>query len=281
MFPAMAFLLLFVFAGYRHRAQLLILFVLLITQLFYLFFGSMWSIASITGARLAVSISDSLSTLRQGGNGVVVAGPEPDISWVLGDNGKVYCRLNLPEGQCLYPRAEFENGHVQDFSYGLVVGESNLRGRPGFTMIPADQARRLMNNTVALQPTRMLADGDQWSGWVGISPSQLQPLGLELQGLSEITLQQTSAELDRRIVLYTARSADGGQARMRLQVNWHDQQGQFITTQIEVVDVGPEERTFPMLAVAPRGTTHAYVYATLPDDRSGKVLLRSIGVVDP
>lgn len=281
MFPAMAFLLLFVFAGYRHRAQLAILAVLAATQLFYMFFGSMWSIASITGARLAVSISDSLSTLRLGGDGVVVAGPEPDISWVLGDDGKVYCRLNLPRGQCLYPRGEFTKGHVQNFTYGLVVGESNLRGRPGFSVISAEQARRLMDPKALPMPTRELGVGEDWPGWVGIAPAQVQSEGLELLGLSEMTRQQSAEELDRRIILYTAQSSDGQPGRMRLQVNWHAQDGQFISTQIEVVNVGVEPHTFPLLAVAPSGATHAYVYATLPDDHSGKVLLRSIGVTDP
>lgn len=281
MFPAMAFLLLFVFAGYRYRAQIIILSVLAVTQLFYMFFGSMWSIASITGARLAVSISDSLSTLRPGGNGVVVAGPEPDISWVLGEDGKVYCRLNLPKGQCLYPRAEFINGHVQDFTYGLVVGEPNLRGRPGFNVISAEQARSLMDPKSLPPPARELGVGDDWSGWVGIAPAQVGSEGLELLGLSEMTRQQGATELDRRIILYTAQSADGMPGRMRLQVNWHGSDGQFISTQIEVVDIGLEPRTYPLLAVAPSGATQAYVYATLPDDHSGKVLLRSIAVASP
>lgn len=281
MFPAMAFLLLFVFAGYRHRAQLAILAVLAATQLFYMFFGSMWSIASITGARLAVSISDSLSTLRPGGNGVVVAGPEPDISWVLGEDGKVYCRLNLPKGQCLYPRAEFINGHVQDFTYGLVVGEPNLRGRPGFNVISAEQARSLMDPKSLPPPARELGVGDDWSGWVGIAPAQVGTEGLELLGLSEMTRQQGATELDRRVILYTAQSADGMPGRMRLQVNWHGSDGQFISTQIEIVEVGLEPRTYPLLAVAPTGATQAYVYATLPDDHSGRVLLRSIAVAGP
>lgn len=281
MFPAMAFLLLFVFAGYRHKAQLAILAVLAATQLFYMFFGSMWSIASITGARLAISISDSLSTLRPGGNGVVVAGPEPDISWVLGDDGKVYCRLNLPKGQCLYPRAEFIKGNVQDFTYGLVVGEPNLRGRPGFSVISAEQARSLMDPKALPPPTRKLGEGQDWSGWVGIAPNHVHAEGLELLGLSEVTRQQSATELDRHIILYTAQSADGMPGKMRLQVNWHGQDGQFISTQIEVVDIGLEARTYPLLAVVPTGATQAYVYATLPDDHSGKVLLRSIEVAGP
>lgn len=281
MFPAMAFLLLFVFAGYRHRAQIIILSVLAVTQLFYMFFGSMWSIASIAGARLAVSISDSLSTLRQSGHGVVVAGPEPDISWVLGEDGKVYCRLNLPKGHCLYPRAEFSKGNVPDFSYGLVIGEPNLRGRPGFSVISAEQARRLMDPAALPAPTRELGIGKDWSSWVGIAPAQVSDEGLELRGLSEMTRQQAVNELDRHIVLYTAQSADGRPGKMRLQVNWHGADGQFISTQIEVVDVGLVSHTYPLLAVAPSGATQAYVYATLPDDHSGRVLLRSIGVASP
>ncbi|KOQ66426.1 hypothetical protein J5H37_14245 [Stenotrophomonas maltophilia] len=281
MYPAMAFLLLFVFAGYRHRAQIVILSVLAVTQLFYLFFGSMWSIASITGARLAVSISDSLSTLRQDGDGVVVAGPEPDISWVLGEDGKVYCRLNLPKGHCLYPRAEFSKGNVKEFSYGLVVGEPNLRGRPGFSVISAEQAKRLMDPAALPAPTHQLGEGKEWPEWMGIPDERVSSEGLELRGLSEVTRRQAAEELDRHIVLYTAQSADGQPGRMRLQINWHGADGGFISTQIEVVDVGLVPRSYPLLAVAPSGATHAYVYATLPDDHSGRVLLRNIGVANP
>jgi hypothetical protein len=60
------------------------------------------------------------------------------------------------------------------------------------------------------------------------------------------------------------RSGRSGQPTpIRLQINWSDERGSFLTTSIQVIDAGDTWRWFGMTAAVPKGAAHGTVYLSL------------------
>lgn len=280
MFPVFALVALVVLALYRGGPRYLLLGMLVASQAFYLQFGTVATIASITASRTAQLFGDGLDALDLPGNsGLVMAAPEPDTSWVLGGNGEVFCRVNLAPGNCLYTRAAYDSGVAKDYGYGLIPTPNARDGSPSYRFIAKWEA------AILLDPTSLPATGDVlggaagWDDWKLYDRGQLSGGGLLLSRLAENFVRVDAHRLDGAFLTYRAAAIEGGSVPMRMQVNWHDAQDKFIDAYLDVVAVGPGMRDYPAMLIAPQGAAYGYVYASLHDGAKGKVSLESVRLV--
>ena len=131
----------------------------------------------------------------------------------------------------------------------------------------------------------VLGEGMRWGdGWRWSQPPQMSASGVVLEAVESVSgnLPVPAVELDGREITYRARLREPGPAsRMRLQVNWLDASGQFISTMIKVVDVNIDAYDHRAMLSAPPGAVEGLVYANLHDGETRPVVLESISLRKP
>lgn len=279
MYPVYVMVLLFAMVTYRGWARHALIGLLAAVQFFYLAFGSVGAIASITASNTAKHLGNVAETVElPGTSGLLLAVPEPDTSWVLGGKGEVFCAVNLEPKNCLYTREGFDAGMASDYGYALmpVIGQGN-----GLSY----QYVSRRNAAVMLDPNLLPKDGaflgsvSSWNEWKLDDPKQLSPDGLLLTRLAENFIRVDADRLDGAFLVYRARSLVGENVSMRLQVNWHDANDAFLGAYLTVVQVQVPSKDYPAFISVPQTATHGYVYASLHDGATGKVLLESVRIV--
>lgn len=128
-----------------------------------------------------------------------------------------------------------------------------------------------------------LAPGGDWTGWRwDRAPRLVEGEGVVLEAVPHLvgTYELDADMLDGRVLVYRARTLQpGSDSPMRLQVNWTNPAGEFLGTQIQVVDVGATSANHPLLLVAPAGAARGVVYANLHDGAQSPVLLQDVDIV--
>lgn len=282
MFPVMAALLLLVVSLYKGIAFYALVLALGACQLFYIGFGSLDRIASISASSTARQLGRAMDAIEFPGTaGILVAVPEPDTSWVLGGaDGRAFCYANLSRQNCLYSSRVTDQTQRGNYGFGLMPNEIGRHGDWSYRYLPRPQVALILNPGKVPEGGELLGNESDWTGWTFDNVKQLTPHGVVLGRLAENFMKVESSQLDGRLIVYSARAIQGKDVPMRLQVNWHDSQGKFINAFIDVVKVGAKPKDHSAMLVAPGNAAYGLVYATLHDGSVGQVLLRSVRLVD-
>ncbi|MBD9369565.1 hypothetical protein [Xanthomonas sp. XNM01] len=129
---------------------------------------------------------------------------------------------------------------------------------------------------------RTLGAGLAWDGWTWTRAPEIGSNGVRLLDPTVFAgyREQPAAQLDNRLLVYRAHALEAGGAKMRLQINWHDARGRFISAIIQVVDVGAASANYPLLVVAPANAATGLVYANLHDGERQDVVLESVELLE-
>lgn len=282
MFPAFAALLLLVLATYRSRARFVLLVLLAVSQAFYLSHGSLERIASINASMAAKQLGRAMDAVDFPGDaGVMVSVAEPDTSWVLGgSDGRVFCRVNLSQRNCLFSATAQLQGSTAEYGFGLTPQGANRRGEAFYRYVPRAQAAAMLDSTTLPEGGDFLGQGATWPDWTLADAALRTERGVVVAGLAENFYRLDAARVDGKFLVYRAEPVEGDRVPMRIQVNWHNAESVFLDAFIDVVDVSGPLKDYPALVIAPEGAAYGLVYATLHDGAAGKVRLESVRVVD-
>ena len=276
--PMFALQLLALLAIFRGTALYAILTLMLASNIFFGIFGGLQMIANINASRMANSLATSLNSIDPPGTmGAMLLAAEPDTTWVLGDDGELFCRLNLNDTNCLMPKAAAVHAPAIDF--GINSTQKALTSPPTYALVSKRVALAALGQGEgdSGEPGHILG----WSGWLLSPHAKIQEGGLLVSQLSDNFLRVSASSLQDAMITYRAQSANGQKSEFRLQVNWHDSQDKFLSAQLEVVTASSEEQPFTTMLAVPRDAKWGYVYATLHDGETNPVLIRSITVTKP
>ena len=281
MLPVLVLVLMAVFATYRGVATTGVLAFMLASQLVYVTWGGLQTIASIRASQTAKALASTVSTLDlPGERGVMLLAAEPDTSWVLGNDGREFCRLNLSGTNCLLPKAAAVKLQGDRIGFGIMSTATDLLETPRFRLVSGDLAE-LSLHPQQFSGGKALGKGNAWPNWVLGPSARITDQGLLVTGMGDNFLKVDAARLRDAMLVYLASSVANQRSQLRLQVNWHDAADRFLAAQIEVVDTTAQPGNFATLATLPENAAHGYVYATLHDGAKTGVLIQSITVVEP
>jgi hypothetical protein len=253
------------------------------TNLTYLALGSHDNMSQIYSSRSANSLAGSLNSVVPMGRRGMVLGPG-DGNWTI-QGGGVFSRVNLrPPLQIRY----FGPGRTPaptatPYDFALVFLGFGPHRIDRYALVAVDTAMAIAG---VLDPEKlptkkeMIGSSYTWRDWNwNVKPDQLNGSIILRPGVAG-TRAVSAANLDQRLLVYRCRAIAGGSMPMRLQVNWHAQQGnRFLGCTIVVVHPKATWHWFATLLDAPPGADIGYVYATLhdaPRGLSGAVELKSI-----
>lgn len=209
-------------------------------------------------ARLQVNWSTKTGAFLAADIEVVQAGPEWDrysmISAVPPKAGRatVIVGLHHPAGT-----AFFDDVRLEGAADSLPFREDNLVHNGGFELgaggapkdwVTSGTVRWLGSGVPAKEGQRLL---DVSPGGVAVQPFRVPP-GIRALRLGE----------------WIRSSRPGARAAARLQINWSDKDGRFLTTHIEVVETRDAWTHFETAAEVPGRAAHGTVYLTLHDTRA-------------
>ena len=281
MFPVLALVLMAIFAAYRGGGVTGVLSFVLASQLFYAAFGGLQTIASIRASQTARALASTLNTLDPPGEtGAMLLAAEPDTSWVLGNDGREFCRLNLSGKNCLLPKAKAIKLNGKEIGFGVSSAANDQLQAPRFRLVSGEIAELSLHPQEFSGGTK-LGEGKIWSHWVLSSTALVTDQGLLVTGMGDNFLRLDASRLRDAMLDYRASSQVNQSSLLRLQVNWHDAGDHFISAQIEVVETTFKPSNFATLTTPPAKAAYGYVYATLHDGASTGVLIRSISIVTP
>lgn len=278
----------------RVLVRYLLLSLFLLVSLLHWTTGSLDTIYNLIESRNARNISQGINRLRpQADHGVLFG---MDYSrWTFGHSPDAiaeFSRRNLggqlmldffsPGDEQQLARADIGFVRLNPMDYRKGAQFASVSGLPlRILMEPAlaDAQRGRFSDPV------VLGSGAQWDqGWQWSQPPQTQADGVVLEAADRVHgfLPVPAAELDGREIGYRARlAAPGAPSRMRLQVNWLDAEGRFVSTMIRVVEVGTEAQDHRTMLAAPFGASQGVVYANLHDGETRPVLLESVSLRTP
>lgn len=290
MIPVLACAALLACAISRGVASWLLVGALMACNMTYQLSGSWQSIYNVTASHSANEIASALDTLVPGDQGIVLNVAVDDYDWPLGGiafagsdatSGRVFCAINMDGRACVDPPARRNLANPEKYDFGLFfVG--NRDGRQVYRIVPRSGLRVLLDPQSAdMRGMVAIGDADTWrKDWKWDSVPAFAPGGVVLRPGMTGTRNLASTTLAGRVLVYQAHALRGGEpVPMRLQVNWGDASGQFLDTQIRVVQVDAESRRYSTLLSPPANAAFGQVYATLHDGAAGEVLLESISVL--
>lgn len=282
MFPVFSAVLLLILATYQGLARHLLLMLMLICQVFYLWFGSVDEIASIRASKAARELGRVMETVDFPGDaGILMNAPEPDTSWVLGGaDGHVFCQVNMPSRDCLRSMEAYKDRQQLSYGFGLVLEGKNRRGDWNYRYVTRPVVTAELDPTSLPESGDFFGNDDNWQGWTFDKVTKKTSTGIELSGLAENFYRADVRRLDGKILVYRAEAIYGDAVPMRIQVNWHTTAGQFLFAYVKVVNVSGPLKNYSAIITAPDAAAYGQVYATLHDGAQGKVRLKSIRVVD-
>lgn len=288
MFPVGILWLLFWVAAGRNRWPHTVVALTFVANVVYLGLGSHDSIANVSSSRAARAIATQVLQANPGRHGLIV-GRDYENSWTIGGGGVIdmgppgdtFSQVNFAGRTRLEP---FDAGRAYDaatFDFGMVFSGFGPARVPRHRMVAPDVALvvagaldvgRLSNDP----PHLVLGEDGVFSGWTwdGAVPPGAGAVVLKpgRSGFRPVDARS----LDGRLLVYVAHRLGSDPTPMRLQINWVDAEGRFLSASIRVVHPEAAAKAFAMLVEAPAGARTGQVYATLHDGATGEVALRSI-----
>ncbi|KPN19576.1 hypothetical protein AO715_06185 [Xanthomonas sp. Mitacek01] len=172
-----------------------------------------------------------------------------------------------------------------EFSMPLSAPQGAAAGSVYASLHDSESEPVVLEEIYAASPVVLdLASGHDWAGWRWSAAPAYHEAGVVLEG-APATVGEFDASvslLDRRLLVYRARTLQpGASSTLRLQVNWSDESGRFLSAQVELATITSEVSNVSMLVDAPRDAKTGTVYANLHDGVGEPVELQSIGLVSP
>jgi hypothetical protein len=276
MFPVTALVVLAAMCIYRGWARVVILSTFAASSLLYFQFGSMGVIANIKSSRTARDVGQMMNSVDfPGKKGLLVGATEPDASWVLGGDGTEFCRLNTPGSDCLYPKAALAAHVLSNPDFGLMPTDDG-KGGIRYRLLNSAQLQNLLAPKSLSNEGLIVGGAAQWDGWTLSTHAKVTPEGLVVDAVSDNFVMLPICALQGSVMAVSAEALSVAPSPMRMQVNWQDAAGQFISAQIEVVQPTKTDTDFAMLLSPPDNAATGAVYATLHDGAVGADRIRSI-----
>ena len=268
------------------RARGFFLLLLLTTNLTYGLKGSYQDIANVVGSNTVKALAGPLNYIApEGRRGVVINAPNNGDAWVLGSGhndpelGRAFSKLNFDSKISLDPGVV--PGRTYDF--GLYYTGVDSHQSPTFSYVDRNDLRLILNpKDIPDNEGRTVAGIGSWDNWrwnesVDIRKSdEFVTLRPGVIGLASFPVR----ELDHKVIVYRARALAGDSVAMRIQINWVDSKGRFLSAFIRVVHVNSSWGNFVAVVAAPSGASSGVVYACLHDGAVGRVALSSIRLID-
>ena len=129
---------------------------------------------------------------------------------------------------------------------------------------------------------KTLGSSSNWSEWGEYNSSMLGEDGsIVLEGKQHhIFLGFPAKEFEGNKLQVVAKAIGNPELPYRLQINWHDSTGTYVTTSSEVVNLDMVEKSYSMLASPPSNAVTGYVYLTLHGTPTGKAVVKSVTILD-
>lgn len=293
MYPVAAFSGLIAVTARKQVIVKLILSVIMTCNVCYFLLGSHLGIYNINSSYTAGQLVRSIGTIVPNGKrGIVLDGPQLQMRWILGgdklqgnttNDGDVFCDINLPKGPCLDPESALKAGTpIDGYNFGLVFLPVPDVGAK-FRLVSNSAIRVLTDydSSAALESTVLGGEQKGWSAWSYVKDVRFLDTDLLLHPDFSSFLHVDARSLDDKILSYSARLTSKTRSTMRLQINWSDAKGKFISTQIKVVQLTPAFKNYTMFLDRPNDAVNADVYARLHDGAVGNVDLKSVSVMTP
>lgn len=287
MFPVGILVTLLWIVMLKNTWQYIAVLLILATNMLYLLLGSHDSIANIYSSRAANSIASSLLNVKPNGKSGIVVGIS-DNSWIIGGGdavdmgtrkGDTFSKVNLGDAIHIDPFIQGRTIDPKLYDFGLIFDGFGPHRTARYKLVSVDTALIVAGvlDTNKLPIKTILGNNEQWANWVWRMPPEkvdgaviLGPPGKD--GWYGVL----ASDLNGRWLVYRARAKSGQQTPMRLQVNWHDKNGLFLSAMIEIVYPKPTWDSYSMLLKAPLEANIGYVYATLHDGAKGIVELQAV-----
>lgn len=288
LFPAGTLLTFVAVAVYRGYSRLVLLLLMMGLNVAYLLWGSYKTIYNVVSSENARDLATAMNVVPLGGGrGLLLNTPGSDFNWTIGgvgfsgnsaESGDTFCRANIKERVCVDPPSAANLLKLASYNFALYYIPSQPHLRPTYRLLPISMARVVVGDTSmkATDGGRILGGGDAWNLWTWNAPPERAGSAVVLASGISGTFRVNASDIDNKVIVYHARSLSAEPSSMRLQINWNDANGMFITTHIQVVSVGATDKYFPMLVTAPKKAVTGDVYATLHDGAKGQVRLESV-----
>ena len=290
MIPAFACAALLACAFMRGFAAWFFTGALLVCNVGYFVTGSWQSIYNVQASHAMAQLASALNTILPGTRGVVLNVAEQDYNWPLSGvafagsdatSGSVFCTLNTHGTACVDPPSPSNLVDHSKYDFGL-FSLGPKQGQQVYQVLSQTGLRTLLSpQSIKTSDLNIVGGTGVWSReWRWDSTPVFTAGGVEIHPGQTGTKDLPSTMLAGRFIVYRAQAVGGASTvPMRLQVNWGDTNGDFIDTQINVVQVDGTMRNYVTLLSPPSGAVHGQVYAVLHEGASSPVLLESIGLL--
>ena len=125
---------------------------------------------------------------------------------------------------------------------------------------------------------RVLGDNTTWKNWINFETAMINAEGgVELSTFQEFLLPVSADELQGRKLVYEAQLLEGEKVPMRMQINWKDSNGGYVSTDLVLAYPTSSMGTFSMNIYPPKKAATGDIYGILHDQGpKGKILLKSV-----
>lgn len=284
MYPVLGLVIIASTTLFSERVLILFLTSIICTNGFYMFSGSLNSIANVVASRTAQSIGVSIKTFSPLSKYGVIVG-EGSTNWVINagqPDGHLFSLANSLSGvrldSSLDPFAKVDN------RYGFVLASDGQDKNhvPLFKMMSMSAAQVLLN-AVGIMPNieakeEVIGGANLWSQW-RLAENMVSGDRLLVDsgkvGFTDLPI----SKIDGKILIYSAESESESAIPMRIQINWIDTNNNFISAYIKVVSVTPGIKQYSALVSAPSNATRGLVYVSLHGETVGKIWLSKVSVL--
>ncbi|MFV7455638.1 hypothetical protein ACNPMX_12705 [Stenotrophomonas maltophilia] len=249
--------------------------------------GSLDQTANVYVSRTARNLSEGINTMTPPGRNALLYGLGED-PWDVGHRSGVQTfaqrNFRLPVNMQIFDPARIEE--QRQWADLLVIRSvvdtnqvAHFASVNGEVMHMILDPERIDAVRGQVSVDALLGGGNEgWKDWRWSHPAaQADAVTASVGGAErrEGFREWPAPRLAGKTVVYRARSP-GGDAQMRLQVNWMGADGHFIGASIHVVHPTAEWQEFPMLMDVPDGAESGLVYASVHDGEQGVVEIEQI-----
>lgn len=262
---------------------------ILATNVIYLVLGSHDSMVYVYASRGANALASSLLTVKNPGSNGIVAG-NTDNLFVIGGGagwnpvavrrGETFSKINLKSSVHIDPYAQGDVIDGSAYDFGLAFDGFAPHRTATYRWVTVDEAIQ-MARAVDLQDTPaklVLASRNNWSKWEWQLPPEFVDGALKLAPGIRGWIPAAADDLHGHWLVFRARAPDKLQTPMRLQVNWHAQDGHLLATTSRVVNPHETWSLYSLMLFAPPDAESGYVFATLHGEVNGIVEVEAIEI---
>jgi hypothetical protein len=141
----------------------------------------------------------------------------------------------------------------------------------------SDAATGAGTPAAAPAPRRVIGDATTWKNWANFNTATITDGGVVLSDFREFLIQVNAADLQGRKLVYEAQLLEGEKVPMRMQINWKNQDGGYVSTDMVLAYPTTTMGTYSMNVYPPKKAAWGDVYGIVHDQGpKGKILLKSV-----